>query len=216
MPTASAFQEIVFPIGVALGSTGGPQRKTEIVTLGSGSELRNARWIDSRRQYDAGSGLRSMADLAGVVAFFEQCRGRLTGFRYRDPLDDRSCAFGLTPTPIDQLIGVGDGTTTVFQLVKVYGGTTDAWTRTITKPVTGTVRIAVAYVEKTLTTDFTVDSTTGVVTFATTAIPPAGSSITAGYQFHVPVRFDTDDLKVDLTQFAAGNIPGIPLLEIRP
>jgi uncharacterized protein (TIGR02217 family) len=215
MPAAPAFQEVVFPIGVALGSTGGPQRKTEIVTLGSGREQRNARWIDSRRQYDAGSGLRSMADLAAVVAFFEEARGRLTGFRYRDPLDDRSCAFGLTPSPVDQPIGVGDGITGTFQLVKVYGAA-DAWTRTISKPIAGTIRVAVAGTEKTLGTDFNVDSTTGLVTFSAGAIPAAGLSVTAGYLFHVPVRFDTDDLKIDLTQFAAGNIPSIPLLEIRP
>jgi uncharacterized protein (TIGR02217 family) len=213
--TTPSFIEAVFPISVALGSTGGPQRKTEIVTLGSGSERRNARWIDSRRQYDAGSGLRSMADLAAVVAFFEQARGRLTGFRYRDPLDDRSCAFGLTPSPLDQPIGVGDATTATFQLAKTYG-TTDAWVRTIAKPVAGTIRVAVAGTEKTPGTDFSVDATTGLVTFMSGAIPAAGQPVTAGYLFHVPVRFDTDDLKIDLTQFAAGNIPSIPLLEIRP
>ncbi len=216
MSISTAFQEVVFPISVALGSTGGPQRKTEIVTLGSGSELRNARWIDSRRTYDAGSGVQSVADLAGVVAFFEECRGRLTGFRYRDPLDDRSCRFGLAPSAFDQPIGVGDGLTTVFQLVKVYGSTADAWTRTISKPVAGTVLIAVGGTVKTAGTDYSVDPTTGLVTFAATAVPAAGAAITAGYLFHVPVRFDTDDLKVDLTQFAAGHIPSIPLLEIRP
>jgi len=178
--------------------------------------LRNARWIDSRRQYDAGSGLRTMADLAAVVAFFEQCRGRLTGFRYRDPLDDRSSAFGQPPSPTDQPIGTGDGVTAVFQLVKVYGAAPDAWTRTIAKPVAGSVLVAVAGVAKSAGSDFNLDATTGFVTFASGAIPPAGSPVTAGYLFHVPVRFDTDDLKIDLTQFAAGTIPTIPLLEIRP
>jgi uncharacterized protein (TIGR02217 family) len=216
MAVVSAFQEVVFPISVALGSTGGPQRKTEIVTLGSGSELRNARWVDSKRQYDAGSGVSSMADLASVVAFFEEMRGRLTGFRYRDPLDDRSCPFAKTPTPTDQPIGVGDGTTATFQLVKVYGATSEAWTRTIAKPVAGSVVVAVGGTAQTVGTRVTVDVTTGLVTFAAGSIPAAGVTVTAGYLFHVPVRFDTDDLKIDLTQFAAGHIPSIPLLEIRP
>lgn len=215
MSLTPAFLESVFPISVALGSTGGPQRKTEIVTLGSGAEVRNQRWIDSRRQYDAGSGLRTAADLSAVVAFFESCRGRLLGFRYRDPLDDRSCAFGVTPGPNDQPIGTGDGTTATFQLTKTYGAS-GGWTRTISKPVAGSVRVAVNGAERTLNTQFTVDVTTGLVTFLTGSVPPAGASITAGYLFHVPVRFDTDDLKVDLTQFAAGQIPSIPLLEIRP
>lgn len=215
MSLTAAFLESVFPISVALGSTGGPQRKTEIVSLGSGAEVRNQRWIDSRRQYDAGSGLRTAADLAAVVAFFEACRGRLLGFRYRDPLDDRSCAFGMTPGPNDQLIGTGNSTTATFQLTKTYGDS-GGWIRTISKPVAGSIRVAVNGTEKTLNTQFSVDATTGLVTFLAGSIPPAGATITAGYLFHVPVRFDTDDLQVDLTQFAAGHIPSIPLLEIRP
>lgn len=215
MSAMQAFVETVFPISVALGSTGGPQRRTEIVTLGSGSEVRNQRWVDSRRQYDVGSGVRNAADLAAVVAFFEACRGRLLGFRYRDPLDDRSCAFAATPTPIDQPLAPGDGTTAAFQLVKLYGGS-GGWTRTIAKPVAGSVRIAVNGGEMASGTQFTIEATTGLVTFLPGAIPPAGSTVTAGFLFHVPVRFDTDDLKVDLSQFAAGQIPSIPLLEIRP
>jgi uncharacterized protein (TIGR02217 family) len=58
-----------------------------------------------------------------------------------------------------------------------------------------------------------VDVTTGVVTFETA--PEADVVITAGFQFDVPVRFDTDTLEVNLTSFAAGEIPSIPLVEIR-
>ncbi|MDR3373163.1 MAG: DUF2460 domain-containing protein [Ancalomicrobiaceae bacterium] len=213
MSDVSSFHEVVFPVGIALGSTGGPRRKTEIVTLGSGDERRNLRWADSRRHFDAGSGVRSFADLAEVVAFFEARRGRLYGFRFKDPLDDRSCGFGADPSPVDQPIGTGDGGAIVFQLTKTYGGT---WARQIAKPVAGTVRIAVAGTERHLGTDFSVDATTGLVSFAPAAVPPIGAAVTAGFEFHVPVRFDTDDLTVDLSQFAAGQIPSIPLIEIRP
>ncbi len=216
MPDPLSFHEVVFPIAIALGSTGGPQRRTEVVTLGSGDERRNARWVDSRRSYDAGSGLRTVADLAVLLAFFEERRGRLTGFRYRDPLDDRSCSYGVAPGPADQRIGSGDGLTATFQLQKTYGVTAAAWARTITKPVAGTVRVAVDGVEQTLGSTFTVDATTGLVTFLPGAIPPSATAVTAGFLFHVPVRFDTDDIRVDLTQFAAGNVPSIPLVEIRP
>ena len=213
MSDVASFHEVVFPVGIALGSTGGPRRQTEIVTLGSGDERRNLRWADSRRHFDAGSGVRSFADLAEVVAFFEARRGRLYGFRFKDPLDDRSCGFGADPSPADQPIGMGDGATVVFQLTKTYGAT---WARPIAKPVAGMVRIAVAGTEKRLGTDFSVDATTGLVRFAPAAVPPAGAAVTAGFEFHVPVRFDADDLTVDLSQFAAGHIPSIPLIEIRP
>ncbi|MEJ1158005.1 DUF2460 domain-containing protein [Prosthecomicrobium sp. N25] len=216
MPALAAFHEVLFPVEVAFGATGGPERRTEIVALGSGREVRNARWADSRRRFDAGTGLRTLDDLAAVVAFFEERRGRLHGFRYRDPADHRSCLPSGTPGPLDQPIGTGDGVTAAFQLVRRYGAGTTAWTRTIAKPVAGTVRVAVAGVEKVAGTDFTVDTTTGLVTFLPGRIPPAGAEVTAGYRFDVPVRFDTDEIRVDLAAFRAGEIPAVPLVEIRP
>jgi uncharacterized protein (TIGR02217 family) len=210
---ADPFHEVSFPISVALGATGGPERRTEIVTLASGREVRNARWADSRRRWDAGSGVKSHADLAAVVAFFEERRGRLTGFRFRDRLDDRSGAPGSDPAATDQPIGTGDGDRVVFALVKRYGSVHAPWTRRIEKPVAGSVVVAVAGAPV-IAAAVSVDATTGLVTFA--APPPAGAAVTAGFRFDVPVRFDTDRLDVDLTAFSAGEIPSIPLVEIRP
>ena len=82
-----AFHDVLFPLDIALGARGGPQRRTEIVTLGSGAEERNARWRHSRRRYNAGYGVTSLRQLSAVVAFFEERRGRLYGFRWRDRLD---------------------------------------------------------------------------------------------------------------------------------
>ena len=215
MPVPAAFHEAVFPVEVAFGATGGPERRTEIVALGSGYESRNARWADSLRRYDAGTGVRTLDDLHQVIAFFEERRGRLYGFRYRDPVDDRSTLPSLAPTSGDQAIGTGDGATAKFQLTKRYGTGTTVWTRAIVKPVAGSVRIAVAGIDQTLPTDAAVDSATGIVTFAAGHIPAAGAIVTAGFRFHVPVRFDTDEIRVDLSAFAAGEIPAIPLVEIR-
>ena len=64
--------------------------------------------------------------------------------------------------------------------------------------------------------DFTCDPATGVVTFPAGALPPAGAAVTAGFAFDVPVRFDTDELDIDLSAFAAGEIPKMPLVEIVP
>ena len=103
----SGFHDILFPLDIALRSAGGPQRRTDIVALGSGREERNARWAHSRRRYDAGYGIKTLEALSEVVAFFEERRGMLYGFRWRDRLDHSSSAVEVTSA--DQLIGVGDG-----------------------------------------------------------------------------------------------------------
>jgi uncharacterized protein (TIGR02217 family) len=215
MPALIPFHEVRFPTAIAFGSAGGPERRTEIVTLGSGHEERNSRWADSRRRYNAGYGIRSLDDLHAVLAFFEERRGRLYGFRWRDRIDFASCPPGGMVSPSDQAVGIGDGETANFQLVKLYGGTYAAYARRIVKPVAGTVRVAVDGVEKTEGIHWSCDSSTGIVTFASGAIPGEGRPVTAGFEFDVPVRFDTDLLDVNLTSFAAGDIPAIPLVEIR-
>jgi uncharacterized protein (TIGR02217 family) len=207
----TAFHEILFPLDIALGSAGGPERRTEIVALGSGREERNARWAHSRRRYDAGYGIKTFDALSQVVAFFEERRGMLHGFRWRDRLDHSSAAPGVAVTPFDQTLGFGDGETATFQLAKTYGGAFAPYARPVTKPVAGSVRIAVDGVE--LDGGFDVDVMTGVVTLSEP--PGPGEAVTAGFLFDVPVRFDTDYLEVDLSAFAAGAIPKIPLVEIR-
>lgn len=211
----SAFHEVLFPLDIALKSAGGPERKTEIVTLGSGREERNARWAHARRRYDAGYGVRSLDALSSVVAFFEERRGRLYGFRWRDRLDHSSAATG-APGPLDQPIGTGNGATTDFALTKTYGAAYAPYQRPIAKPVAGSVRVAVSGIEQIEGAAFVCDPTTGIVSFLTGHVPGDGAAITAGFLFDVPVRFDTDYLEVDLTAFAAGAIPKIPLIEIRP
>src|SRR5215204_5156890 len=114
----TAFHEILFPLDIALKSAGGPQRRTEIVALGSGREERNTRWAHSRRRYDAGYGIKTLEALSQVVAFFEERRGMLHGFRWRDRLDHSSAVPGIAVSPLDQAIGVGDGDNTAFPLLK--------------------------------------------------------------------------------------------------
>ena len=208
------FHEILFPLDIALRSAGGPQRRTDIVALGSGREERNARWAHSRRRYNAGYGVKTMEALSQVVSFFEERRGMLHGFRWRDRLDHSSAA-GDSVTPTDQVIGTGDGVNAGFQLAKSYGTIYAPYRRPIAKPVAGSVRVAVNGIERTPGTDFTVDTTSGMVIFQPGHIPANNQPVTAGFRFDVPVRFDTDYLEVDLSAFAAGAIPKIPLVEIR-
>jgi len=206
-----AFHEIRFPDNISRGARGGPERRTQIVELSSGDEERNASWANSRRRYDAAYGVRRADDLASVVAFFEARNGRLYGFRWKDWGDYKSCLPSATPSGTDQAIGTGDGATAVFQLVKAYASGAQTWTRTITKPVAGTVAVAIGGVVQ--ASSWSVDTTTGLVTFTTA--PANATTITAGFEFDVPVRFDTDQLDVTHDIERLGSIASIPLIEVR-
>ena len=206
-----AFHEVRFPDNISRGARGGPERRTQIVELASGAEERNASWANSRRRYDVAYGIRRADDLAAVVAFFEARNGRLYGFRFKDWADFKSCLPSQTPGPTNQPIGTGNGAATQFQLTKRYASGAQSWTRAITKPVAGTVTIALNGTPQ--ASGWLVSTATGLVTFATA--PAAGVAITAGFEFDVPVRFDTDMLDVTLDLERLGSITSIPLLEIR-
>jgi uncharacterized protein (TIGR02217 family) len=205
-----AFHHIRFPINIAMGARGGPQWSTDIVSLVSGAEERNTRWAQSRRKYNAGYGVKSAADMRQILSFFEERRGRFHGFLFRDPLDHSSGQESVTP--YDQDLGFGDGSQTEFRLVKHYGSAFDPFARRIKKPIADSVRVALNGSELAKGSDFTVDETTGLLSFA--SAPTSGASLTAGFEFDVPVRFDTDQLDVELSSFDAGLIPAIPLIEI--
>jgi len=209
-----SFHEIRFPTDISRGAQGGPERRTDVVVLGSGFEERNARWADSRRSYNAGYGVKSLDDLHAVIAFFEERRGRLYGFRWRDHVDDRSCPPGATVSPLDQVLGVGDGAQAVFQLVKRYGDAHAPWTRAIKKPVAGSVVVAVDG-DEIAPEDFLIDAATGKVLFQPGHVPRNGARVTAGFAFDVPVRFDTDRLEINVQGFRHGAIPHIPIVEVR-
>lgn len=205
------FHETRFPDTISRGARGGPERRTQIVTLASGDEERNASWANSRRRYDAAYGVRRADDLAAVIAFFEARCGRLFGFRWKDWADYKSCLPSAPIARSDQPLGIGNGVTTTFQLVKLYTSGAQSWTRSITKPVAGSVLI-----ERNgagLASGWSVDPTTGIVSFASP--PAAGAVLKAGFEFDVPVRFDTDELPVTLDLERLGSITSIPLVEVR-
>ena len=206
-----AFDDIRFPVSISRGATGGPERRTEIVTLASGHEERNSRWADSRRRYNAGFGVKSLNDLHDVLKFFEERRGRLHGFRWKDHADFKSCPPQNAVSMLDQQIGVGDGLAVSFQLIKSYGSGLRDYTRTISKPVVASIAVAVNGVA---VSSAVADGLTGLVTFL--SAPAVGAVITAGFEFDVPVRFESDELKVNITGFNAGDIPDIPVVEVRP
>jgi uncharacterized protein (TIGR02217 family) len=206
-----AFHEIRFPDSISRGAKGGPERRTRIVELASGDEERNASWANSRRRYDVSYGVRRADDLAAVVAFFEARNGRLHAFRFKDWSDYKSSLPSAAPAPTDQIIGTGNGSTTTFALTKTYASGAQSWARAIIKPVAGTVTVSLNGVPQGAA--WSVNTTTGIITF--TVAPTTGAVIRAGFEFDVPVRFDTDELPVTLDIERTGSIPSIPLIEVR-
>ncbi len=211
----SAFHDVQFPLSVSFSSSGGPERRTEIVTLESGHEERNTPWQHARRRYDAGIGIRSLVDIEQVLAFFEARAGRLHGFRWKDFTDCRSASGQEPIAATDQDLGIGDGIRAGFQLSKTYGTMAYSYTRPIAKPIVDTVVIAVDGSVKTQNTHFSINADTGEITFLSGYEPLPGQMVSAGFQFDVPVRFDTDYLAISVESFSAGAITSIPIVEIR-
>ncbi|WP_299776716.1 DUF2460 domain-containing protein [uncultured Roseobacter sp.] len=207
------FHEVRFPATLSFGSVGGPERRTDVVTISNGYEERNSPWAHSRRRYDAGMGMRSLDDIETLIAFFEARFGQLFGFRWKDWSDYRSSKPSLDITAFDQALGTGDGVQTEFALQKTYQSGAHGYSRPISKPVAETVRVGVAGVELQETIDYALDLTSGAITFSQP--PVAGADVTAGFEFDVPVRFDTDRIQTSIASFQAGEVPNVPIVEVR-
>jgi uncharacterized protein (TIGR02217 family) len=201
-----AFEDVSFPIALGREVAVEPAFSTAIVTVAGGAEQRNSEWADARLGFDAGPGLRGEADLHALIAFFRARRGAAVGFRLEDPLDHSSNLMVGEPGAADQWLGTGDGVRTEFPLIKAYG----AQIRRITRPAAGTVRVAVDGEERVSGWAL---ADKGVVVFD--AAPAAGEEVRAGFRFDVPVRFAEDRLSLNRATFAAGEIPSVPLIEIR-
>lgn len=281
------FLDIRFPTTISYGSQGGPEYSTAIAGTASGYENRQINWAMARHKYNAVYGTRTQEELESVIALFHVVRGKGYSFAFKDWADYKSCGVMGTPTAADQNIGTGNGVLTAFQLVKNYIYGSLSFARNITKPVVGTVLIAIQAIADTRWTlgtnngivtfsaDITksinaitqaaqgkitftaahtlsvgstfhvsgvsgmtqintkrvtvlaLDSSTQVTTNLNTSaysaytsggtihtIPQASEAVTAGYEFDVPVRFDTDHLDISLESWMIGSA-NIPLIEDR-
>ncbi len=207
------FHEVRFPANLSFGSIGGPERRTDVVTLANGFEERNTPWAHSRRRYDAGIGMRSLDDIETLIAFFEARRGQMYAFRWKDWSDYKSCRATSEVGYRDQVIGTGDDATTQYPLVKTYRSGAFTYERPIVKPVSGSVRIGLSGDQLQEGVHYEVNAETGIITLA----EPAGAEtqITAGFEFDVPVRFDTDRIQTSVASFRAGDVPNVPVVEVR-
>ena len=198
----SGFHEMQFPPDISYGASGGPGYSTNVITTVSGHERRNANWAAARGRWNVAHGLKKREQVAELIAFFRARKGRAYGFRFKDWTDFQAFA---------QLLGVGNGAATSFQLVKHYASGGEVETRVIAKPLAGSVKIYRDGVEA--ITGWSVDTTTGLVTF--TAAPAVGVQVTADFAFDVPVRFDSDQMDLTIETYQLGSWGQIPVLEIR-
>jgi uncharacterized protein (TIGR02217 family) len=205
----NAFDDVTFPLALGQGASVAPGFSTAIVTTASGHEQRNADWASARLRFDAGPGVRSQADLETLIAFFRARRGAAKAFRFRDPFDHSSRGMTGTPTALDQSIGQGDGIRTQFALTKAYGSGDDAEIRSITRPVAGSIVVAI---DGAVRGGWTL-APGGVIAFA--VAPGVGKAVSAGFLFDVPVRFESDSLSIDGQSFLVGEAASVPLIEVR-
>ena len=202
------FDDVLYPFALGRNSSVAPEFSTSIAVTASGHERRNSLWSDARLHFDVGAGIRSEAELSELVAFFRARRGPARGFRISDPFDHSSNGMTGTPTMLDQLIGIGDGSRADFPLIKSYGAA-EPQVRPITRPRADTLVVSVGGVAS---TSWTLGDK-GVIRFL--VAPPAGAEVRAGFLFDVPVRFAEDRLDISAINFAAGEAPSIPLIELR-
>ncbi|ARE38451.1 hypothetical protein RGUI_0310 [Rhodovulum sp. P5] len=183
------------------------------MTLANGFEERNTPWEHARRRYDAGLSIRSLEDVEEVLAFFEARRGELYGFRWKDWVDYKSCLPKEEIAFDDQVLGSGDGASRAFQLCKTYVSGSHSYVRPIVKPVPSTVKVGVGGLALMESVGYDVDYATGLITLA--IAPAEGEPVTAGFEFDVPVRFNTDRIHVSAASFQAGEMPSVPVVELR-
>lgn len=197
-----AFHDIRFPVDIAYGSTGGPEFSTEVIETHGGYEQRNSNWADARGRYNVAHGVKTTDQLDALIAFFRARKGRAHSFRFKDWADWRVSA---------QVLGLGDGSKTSFQLLKTYSSGGAVITRSITKPVAGSVMIYVDEVAQ--AGSVSMDAATGVVTFD--AAPTEGAVITADFEFDVTARFDTDRLEASFDSYGSHSWRDVPIIEVR-
>lgn len=195
---------------IARGAMGGPSWSTSIATTISGDEQRNQNFARSRHRYEVSHGIKTAAAFRAIGAHFRMARGKTHHFRFRDWGDFRCARAEGLLDPV---------TTTTFQLTKVYGDQTDfTEARRITRPVAATLRIWKNATLQTVTTHYTLAAETGIVIFLSA---PGAATVECAFDFDVPCRYDTDELKSTLLM--ADGSPDeavvawedVPLIEVR-
>ena len=186
-----AFVDVRFPEDISFGSSGGPEYRTTVIELWSGHEQRNAVFSYPRHKYNVKYGIKSHADVVQVLDFFHAMAGRLHSFRFRDRFDwwSGQSVTGDTSSVDWTDVNLGAPGAATQQLTKKYTQGAVTLTRTINRPVSGTVRVGWSGLERTQGVDWTVDTSTGILTYSG---GDPGTAVSAGFEFDVVCRFEQD------------------------
>ncbi|MCU7612014.1 DUF2460 domain-containing protein [Anaplasma capra] len=196
-------REAKFPENISYGSVGGPAFSTSVSELSDGREQRKVNWAHPRGRYNVIYSTKSSEQFATLVSFFHAHRGRATPFRFKDWFDYKATW---------QDIGVGDGQTSDFCLVKRYQAGKHSYLRRISRPVIDSVRVRLNNALQQCNRDYEI-TPNGMVKFAK---PPAHAEVVyADFEFDVLVRFDTDFLACSLDGHGSYGCRSIPLIEVR-
>lgn len=196
-----SFLEIRFPESIAFNSSSILEFNTTIIKAKNGYEQRNINWNSNKMKFNIINGIKTKAELDELITFFRNVKGAGYGFRFKDWTDYQA---------ENQYIGVGNGKTKEFQLIKAYRVSDNiVYYRKITKPVISTVRVFINDIES---KDFNIDLTTGLITLNT--VPEVNTSIKANFEFDVPVRFENDIMEITMNSINSGNVKEIILTEI--
>ena len=195
-----SFLEIRFPDSISFNSSTILEFNTTIITSKNGKEYRNVNWNNNKMKFNIVNGIKTKTELDEVIKFFRNVKGKAYGFRFKDWTDFSA---------VNQQIGIGDGETKEFQLIKTYTINGNTYTRKIKKPVISTIKVFLDGIE---TNDFSIDLTNGLITFE--VAPSDTTIITANFEFDVPVRFNNDLLEVSLNSLSSGKINNLELIEI--
>lgn len=201
--SVSSFHEILFPEDISYGSSGGPGFNTTVIELSSGHEQRNINWSQAKATYEVSQAIKTREQMSEILDFFYARHGKAYGFRFKDWMDYQL---------VEEVIAQGDGATAQFQVVKVYEPNGFPFVRPIRKLNPGTITVHVDAIDVTATS--TIDNNTGLITLA--AVPALNANVIVDGEFHVPVRFDTDDIKITHDDWELMSWPSIPLVEIKP
>lgn len=183
-----SFHNVSLPDGFEFGSAFGGGFTTVVQETSTGHEVRLARQSQVRHRYRLRKELQTQDEALALKTFALGRRGALHSFRLKDWSDYTTATNGTAaPTMLDQVIGVGDGSETQFQMTKTYDVSGDEpYVRVIELPVAGTIVAAVAGVSA----GATITNPGGLVTLS--AAPTLGQIVTAGCQFQVPARFGAE------------------------
>ena len=186
----------------------------------SGKEVRNPERDARRLRFNAAAGIKTRSDVELLIAWHAAMEGQTYGFLITDYLDFKTTKDDRVLYNVGGLTVKTRGRTTpisgaIHQLEKWYTVGSRTFKRKLTRPKSGTLQVYFDDVLKTVTTDYTIDYTTGQLTI----VSGSPTVISFNTDFYVPVRFEQNELPLELILYrpdddtGIGEVPEVGLIE---